>query len=153
MDDIKTKTTKIISDILKKIKQHLININTSIILNSQENIKKEQNKLIKYHNYLNIVTCTKDSSPYPWILGGGELQSNSVNITVDKNFKSTVIDKVNTINFDWDIQDNIALDFGHVQIASAILDSGDLIPGQTQVTRMIDLMCKKYSSKSIVYRK
>lgn len=42
---------------------------------------------------------------------------------------------------------NIALDFGHVQIASAILDSGDLIPGQSQVTRMIDLMCKKYSSE------
>ena len=47
-----TKTYEIVSDILNKIKQHLININTSVILNSQENIKIEQNKLIKYHDYL-----------------------------------------------------------------------------------------------------
>ena len=55
MDNIKTTTSKIVADILKKIKQHLININTSVILNSQENIKIEQNKLIKFYYILTMV--------------------------------------------------------------------------------------------------
>jgi ankyrin repeat protein len=41
---------------------------------------------------------------------------------------------------------NLAIGFEHIQIADLVLDNGDLIPGQQQVTAIVELMCKKYDN-------
>ena len=115
-------------DVRKTIKNVIYNLSNSInkilidelekSFDSIENYLQKVN--ITYHNYLNVVTCNKGtadawrwSAPsFPYVLGGGEYQTNSTFISVDNALKSSVIDKVNTINFDWDIQNNIVLDFG-----------------------------------------
>lgn len=42
---------------------------------------------------------------------------------------------------------NLAINFEHIQISDLILDAGDLIPGQEQITKIINLMCPKYEDQ------